>query len=298
MRRFKTNVLTSFDGTQIHYESSGDGFPLVCCNGIGVSTFFWSYFRRHFSADHRIVLWDYRGHGKSGVPSDHARTSIQDICRDLKLVLDDEGVDHAVFLGHSMGVQVIFEFYRMYPDLVAGLVPVCGSYGRPFDTFLGSSFMHWLFPFVYHFGNNVPQLAGSIWKTILYPPLAFQVARLGFVNHCMAPRDDFDKYFEHLGSLDFRTFVNMARYMKDHTCEDILPDVAAPTLIVAGEHDNFTPHHLSEQMARLLPDGELFTIRGGSHAALVEQPDLMNLKIEQFLSKKVKTNGVREAQAV
>ena len=42
------------DGIEIFYRSIGTGEPaLVCCNGIGVSTFFWEYLVQHFAPEHR-----------------------------------------------------------------------------------------------------------------------------------------------------------------------------------------------------------------------------------------------------
>ena len=48
----------SFDGTEIYYRSVGRGTPIICCNGVGVSTFFWPYFEQHFRASHQVVTWD------------------------------------------------------------------------------------------------------------------------------------------------------------------------------------------------------------------------------------------------
>ena len=47
LRRLATQqegLIRSFDGNEIHYESSGEGFPIVCCNGLGCASFFWVYF--------------------------------------------------------------------------------------------------------------------------------------------------------------------------------------------------------------------------------------------------------------
>src|SRR6266404_8738335 len=116
------------DGTRIHWSAVGRGSPaLVCCDGIGCDGFAWKYLVRDFAARNRIVRWRYRGHGRSGVPDDPARVTFDDLCGDLRAVLDAAGVPEGVFLGHSMGVQVALEYHRRHPAQVLGLVLVCGS---------------------------------------------------------------------------------------------------------------------------------------------------------------------------
>jgi pimeloyl-ACP methyl ester carboxylesterase len=60
-----------------------------------------------------------------------------------------------------------------------------------------------------------------------------------------------------------------------------------PTLVVAGERDLFTPRHLSLEMAQRIRGAELLEIPRGSHAALIEQPELVNLRLEKFLRERV-----------
>ena len=56
------------DGYNLFWRTTGSGPVLACCNGVGVSTFFWKYVVSHFSDDHRVLVWDYRGHGRSDGP--------------------------------------------------------------------------------------------------------------------------------------------------------------------------------------------------------------------------------------
>ena len=69
------------DGTRIHYSvwdplevapgGATDAPPphtLVLCDGIGCDGYAWKYLIRHFQRTCRIIHWQYRGHGKSGLP--------------------------------------------------------------------------------------------------------------------------------------------------------------------------------------------------------------------------------------
>ena len=115
----------SADGTRIHWSATGAGAPvLVCCDGIGCDGFVWKYLVRDFSGRHRIVRWHYRGHGRSGNPSDPGRVGFDDLSADLEAVLRATRTEKAVLLGHSMGVQVVLEHHRRHPERVLALVPV------------------------------------------------------------------------------------------------------------------------------------------------------------------------------
>ena len=286
------NHVSSFDGTKIYYESYGKG-PVICaCNGIGVTTCFWPYLVDAFKSTNRVILWDYRFHGKSGPGPDYHSLTMTTNARDLKAVLDDAGVEKALLLGHSMGVQTIFEFYRNYPDQVAGLIPVLGSYGKPMDTFMGTDLISHIFPIGRHMVFLFPGLASfftkQLYKVIFQKKIAFAGGSLsGFINGQHFNIKDLGPYLDHLKGLDLRAFMGMAKRMQENSAEDILSDIKVPTLIIAGEDDLFTPWKVSEEMRQMIPDAEMLTIPRGSHAALVEQPELMNLRIEKFIRERL-----------
>src|SRR3954468_16806480 len=117
---------TSKDGTRLSYSSVGAGpVALVCCDGVGCDGYVWKYIADDLSAHFRVVRWHYRGHGLSDTPSDFSRYRLEHLCEDLEAVLNANGLDKAVLLGHSLGAQVVLEFHRRHPERVVALVPVC-----------------------------------------------------------------------------------------------------------------------------------------------------------------------------
>lgn len=284
-------------GVPLHYEVYGSSEPvIVCCNGVGVSTFFWKYVVDYFAATHRIVTWDYRGHNGSGLPAEMipANFTIEVNARDCIAVLDACGVERAVLLGHSMGCQVIFDLWRQAPDRVAGLVPICGPYGRPLDTALGSpQVAHALFGGLYTAVNTFPEQVQSVIRPLLRSPLPMQIARWGAINATLAELEDMLPYFDHLARIDLRVFFLMFGEMQKHDAGPWLESIAAPTLVVAGEHDLLTPLDLAYEMAERIPGADLLVLPRGSHAGLIEHPELLNLRIEKFLLERVPTKARR-----
>ena len=297
-----TGTASGVDGVPLHYDVYGSGEPtIVCCNGVGVSTFFWKYVVEYFSANHRVVTWDYRGHNRSGMPDAMApeNFTIDINARDCLAVLDDARVESAVLLGHSMGCQVIFELWRQAPDRVAGLVPVCGAYGRPFDTALGlPRLSHALFDAFYHAINAYPDQLQSVLHPLLRTPLPLQIARMGAINAHLAAAEDMQPYFDHLSRMELRVFFLMSGEMQKHDAGPWLEHIEAPTLVVAGEHDLMTPLSLAHEMAERIPHAELLILPKGSHAGLIEHPDLLNLRLEKFLRERVDANAKKPRKRV
>ena len=253
-----------------------------------MSTFFWDYIGERFSTDHRVVVWDYRGHGASGQPRSERITMAQ-IADDLARVMDANNITRAILLGHSMGTQVILEFYRHFSDRVDALVPILGAFGNPADTFLDPRVGRWVYRAAYKATHRAPSLINFGMRAWLRRPITWQLARLtGLVHPDLAKKEDLDPYREHLVRIDFRVFMEFVRAAQEHNAGPYLSEVDVPALVVAGERDLFTPRHLSMEMASRMPNAELLEIPKGSHAALIEQPELINLRIEKFLRESVR----------
>jgi pimeloyl-ACP methyl ester carboxylesterase len=287
----REGYVTLTDGTRLWYAVAGNpqgqGVPIVCANGIGCSIYFWKYISEYFGAHAPVLLWDYRGHGKSDIPN-NKRVTVRQCAEDMRVVMNAAGITTAVHLGHSMGSQVVLEFYRLFPERTAALVPVLGSFGRPLDTFWDSQIAAKLFPFIHAAATAAPEFWGRITEQVVKPGLAHQVAStLGIINGRLAQLKDMHDYFHHISRVPVDLFFHLGKDAGEHTCEDLLPDIQCPVLIVGGENDKFTPVWLSEEMHRRVPGSELLVIREGSHAAVIEQPELINLRLEKFIRERV-----------
>jgi len=282
----------SYDGTEIFYRSEGAGFPLVICNGIFCSTGYWRYLVPFFRDRCRVVTWDYRGHGKSGPPARPEHHGMTDFAADLKAVMDALEIPKAVLIGHSMGVQLILEFYRKNRKRVRGLVPVLGTYGHPFSTFYGQDWVQEVMPPLLRYGEKHAWLLQKVLRPLLRSPVAVPLARMsGAIHWYLAPGEVMKDYFEQIAGMDLKFAFQAALAMDRHTAEDVLEKIRVPTLIIAGENDPFTPPRQSEKMHGMIPKAEILMIQKGTHTALIEQPDLMHLRMEIFLRDHFRNQG-------
>lgn len=95
---------TTADGTTIAYQAEGSGPPMVFVHGITDQRGDWDDQMARFAADHRVVALDLRGHGESGDAADYSALSM---AFDLAAVVEAEGLDAPVLVGHSLGGAVV-----------------------------------------------------------------------------------------------------------------------------------------------------------------------------------------------
>jgi len=276
------------DGALLAWRAEGEGGrTLVASNGIGVSTFFWRRLSEHFARrGDTFVTWDYRGHGRSPVPEHPESLTVASCARDLWTVLDAASVGSAVLLGHSMGAQVILEAYRQHPGRVRALVPVLGASGKVLTSFPGGTALQSVVRTLIEVGESNAELAGRALRAVLRLPGVWEAVRaLGMVHPDLCPREEFEPYFEHLSQLDLRGYFALARDLLTHDASDLLGQVRVPVLVIGAERDLFAPLQRSRELAGAVQGAELLVLREGTHAALVEQPELVALTLEKFLEQ-------------
>jgi pimeloyl-ACP methyl ester carboxylesterase len=116
----------SIDGIRIHSESTGRGPTIIFVHGWTCDATSWSAQVPAFSDDHRVIVLDLPGHGKSGSPAAGA-FSMELFARAVEAVRAEAGAEKIVLVGHSMGAPVIRKYALLYPQRVAGVVAVDGS---------------------------------------------------------------------------------------------------------------------------------------------------------------------------
>jgi pimeloyl-ACP methyl ester carboxylesterase len=277
-------TVTSFDGTPIVYQVRGDGPSVVLANGLGGTYSTWRHQYALLGERYRVISWDYRGLFRSGRPARMETLALERQVRDLEIILATEGVERAVFLGWSMGVQHNFEYYRTHADQFAGIVALNGVAGRPFDVvgLPAAQSLLQVFVMVLRHGSGVvsagTQLA-SRWGGLV-PTLQ----RLGLVSSTL-DTEVFHDLAREYSALDFAAYGETLRLLGRHDASDLLHRIHVPTLVVTGTRDLFTPLATAEEMVRSIPDARLAVIEGGTHYAAVEFPRRVNEQIRDFLRR-------------
>jgi pimeloyl-ACP methyl ester carboxylesterase len=181
-----------------------------------------------------------------------------------------------------MGVQVSLEAWHLAPKRVRALVMMCGSYGKVTATFHGSDVLKQVLPTVIRVVEENQGLARALWGRIP-AGVAFKLATMmREVDGVSIREEDFRWYVEHVAAMEPSLFLSMLKLAGEHTAEDYLARIDVPSLVIAAERDTFTPSALAAHLAETIPGGELFMLRGASHAAPIEQPEAIALRFDEF----------------
>ena len=106
---------------EMAYAEAGSGTPLLFIHGFPLSKAIWLPQLEALNTSFQIITPDLRGHGDSeSVPGPY---SMQMLAGDLNALLDNLGINQPVVIcGHSMGGYLAIEFFRQYPQRVAGII--------------------------------------------------------------------------------------------------------------------------------------------------------------------------------
>lgn len=276
----------SFYGTPIYFEARGEGKPLIFSYGVGCLFNHWSEQIKTFSRTHQTIMYDYRGHHKTGIPEDKETLTIDSLARDLIALCEYHNITSADFVGHSFGVQVLLKAYELRPDLFSHLIFVNGLYRNPFEAMIDADKFVEILNKAKMIYNKAPGLLTALWSKGVTNPLLVPLSALtGGFNLSQTALKDIEIYAKGVAAIDIRVFLTFFEEMVAFDAEAKLPEIKVPTLIICGSKDALTPMAEQRRMHELIPNSELCVVPYGSHCTQLDFPEMVNLKIQQFIIK-------------
>jgi pimeloyl-ACP methyl ester carboxylesterase len=281
----RTRQLTSFDGTPVTYQVVGEGGPWVLlANGLGGNYTAWRHQLEYLRASCRLLTWDYRGlREPASEPFPPGAGIIQTHARDLAALLDAEKVDSCVWMGWSAGVQVMLEAMRLAGERATHLVVLNVSLGRgalPLNPMTAArKTVAWTLDLVVRGHPLVERVAA---RAARWPETVSWMKRLGVVASTVDQEVAADVAAS-LASVSMPAFFDMLRELEAYDVAGAVERIRVPSLWIIGERDAMASRREVEELARRVPGAESFVIRGATHFAAIEYPELVNLRVEKFL---------------
>ncbi|WP_426752371.1 alpha/beta fold hydrolase [Myxococcus sp. Y35] len=286
--RRTTRFVTAPDGTRVawhtHFgnlrEATADvelaGRPTVLLtNGIGSSENFWRYLVGNLEQDHRVVHWNYRGHGSSDVSQGEGYqipVHVGDLERVTEAVMarGDGRPPHHV--AYSMGVRVLLDLYRRRPDLVPSMTLIAGApgaFGSGSDTRAARAFLSATRGMLKLATPTLP-LAAPVAHAVMASRFAYPLGRVVGALRARAPRADIDEFMRALRRMSPQAYWYTLRGMVEGHAWDVARAVQVPTLIVAASNDLLVPLREMERMRDLMPHAHWMRVDDAGHAGLLE----------------------------
>ena len=263
----------SANGVDIYYEVTGEGFPLVWSHEFGGSYESWETQVRFFTRRFRVITYAARGWPPSDVPSDPGAYSQEHVVNDLYLLLRHLGIDQAHIGGLSMGGSVALNFGIAHPGMARSLIVASAGAGTTNrEEFLAS-------------GQALSYRLISEGMEAVANDYARTDIRLQLLRKDPQGWEEFHRLLAShsaLGSaLTYRGFVMNRPSI--YALEDKLRELQVPTLIMIGDEDEpcIEPAIF---MKRNIPRSGLAVFPQSGHAINLEEPDLFNRTVLDFLT--------------
>lgn len=256
---------------QLHYREYGSYSELhptlIFLHGLLGSSSNWHSLARSLADDFHVLVPDLRNHGRSPHDDD---VSYPALAGDVARLIEDQGLDSALLIGHSMGGKVAMWLALQQPERVTGLVvvdiaPV--SYENRFQP-------------IYQALHAVDEAdVGS--RAEADQVLAHYLSDTGLRQFLLQNL--------HMAGGGWRWRINLSALSRgmsdivDFPLPQNEPNYEGPALFIYGERSDYVMPDAKPRIARLFPQAKLSCIREAGHWIYAEQPQAFASLLGGFL---------------
>lgn len=244
------------DGVELYYEVHGSGPVILLTHGYSATCEMWQGQVEPLSKDHRLVIWDMRGHGQSDYPEDQSLYSEAATVADMAALLDAVGAKTAVIGGLSLGGYMSLAFHRAHPERTEALLIIDTGPGYRKDE------------------------ARDGWNAnALKTAERYEREGLTLLAGGSAER----RTARHRDATGLARAARGMLTQRDAGVMESLPEIRVPAIVVVGADD--TPFlAASDYMAAKIPGAKKVVIPGAGHSANIDQPEAFNRAVVEFLA--------------
>jgi aminoacrylate hydrolase len=256
------------EGAEIHYETTGNGPPLLLVTGLGAGPAARATFVDALARRHTVLSYDQRGTGRSkGGP---AGLPIEGHAQDIIAVLDATGIAKAHVFGHSTGTGAATVLAADHPERVTGLA-LAALWTHADDHLRALQEMRKAAA-----RSMPPEHYARFNALLLYPPEFRRAHADRFATMAAdavrTPPDTeaFAARLDAILAFDARPYY---------------PRVACPTLVLTTPDDQVMPRWFAEEAATAIPDARLIAFDGGGHMMTETRTEAVVDAVNRFLGE-------------
>ena len=263
------------NGLRWEVRVRGSGTPLLLVHGFMGRGAVWAPLARSLVRDHRVVVVDLPGHGRSAIPPDPARASVERMADDLATILERTDCVPAEVLGYSLGARVALRLAVAHGDAVRRLVLESPSAGLPSEAERRSRRVADEERSAHLERDGVDAFVDA-WER---EPVFASFARLPADR---AARVRADRRRNRAAGL--AASLRGAGQGSMEPLHDRLAGVRAPTLVIAGALDP-VGRARAQDVAAGIPGARLEIVATAGHAPHVERPATFRSLVRMFLQE-------------
>jgi len=269
--RYSDGYFAVRDGLRLHYREypgSADRPPLLCLHGLTRNVRDFADFAERHSPHFRVIALDFRGRGRSDNDPLPTRYTPLVYAGDVIELLDQLGIDQAIFVGTSLGGLVTLAIAAIAPERIAAAIlndvgPELGDVGlEHIRKYVGRGerFANWEEAAQAIRGNQhsaFPNYRDDDWLAAAH-------------RHC--------RESEGRVVFDYDPAIAEAFKVAEVTPKvDMWPLFAAlarkPLLVVRGELSELLRPETLERMHEAAPGMKSVTVPGTGHAPMLDEPE-------------------------
>ncbi len=251
------------NGVVLHYHDTGEEELTVVAfaNSLGTDLRIWDAVAELLAGRFRLIRYDKRGHGLSGMPAGPYRMT--DHVEDLAGLLDHQGVAEAIVAGVSVGGMIAQGLAAIRPDLVRSLVLLDTAHKIGTDETWNA-----------RIAKVEEEGIGSIAEGILQGWFTADFRE--------GSKPFFEGYRNMLTRSPVEGYIATCAAIRDCNLTESTRALRIPALCIAGEQDGSTPPDLVRSMARLIEGSRFELIADAGHLPLIERPAVIAKMITEF----------------
>ncbi|MGG1664030.1 alpha/beta fold hydrolase [Brevibacillus sp. NRS-1366] len=256
---------TQVGSLTIHYQTAGEGIPLILLHGLGNNSGSWSRQLAGLQNQFQVIAWDTPGYGESSDPEPEFRT-FRELAVILRDFLDALGFQKIYLLGHSMGSTLAMQFCSMYPEYVEALILAASTRGGLANPESNERKLK-------NRLHNIENLSPEELAERRTPDMFSKFASGEAITEAM-------RIMSKVRPAGYRS-VAYSLYHADQT--SLLSSIQMPTLLICGEDDTVTPVAESRMVEQRILGSRLELIAQAGHLCYIEKPEEFNALVRSFL---------------
>jgi len=254
------------DGCLLNVSVEGrEGGPtLMLSNSLGTTMHMWEPQMPALTKMFRVIRYDRRGHGKSGVTP--APYSIEQLAKDALAILDDLNIERVHWCGLSIGGMVGQWLAANAPERFERLILANTSSFFPDQT-------------------NWDKRIDVIRKSGIEPIASSVIAAWFTRDFREREQDKVQIIRQMLIETPIEGYIGASQAIAGMDNRELLSKIQSRTLVIAGRHDPTTPLQMNDFIRSHIPYAAM-TLLDSSHLSNIEQPHDFTEAVIGFLTQR------------